>query len=133
MPKNFAIRSHKEQKTSLGGSQIQLIDELPACFIWCETNVWCRPPTAMVHTWIYDRLSPYPTPYCRGPLTQSKNVNHVHLEVDTVGYSWPEAMSAQAHTCRCMYCADAREANVNVMSGINMLIWSRYKRTSCKL
>ncbi len=32
---------------------------------------------------------------------QSGDVNHVHLEDDTLAYSCPEAKEAQANTCSC--------------------------------
>lgn len=45
---------------------------------------------------------------------QSDYVNHVHLDVDTVAYSCPEATEVQAHTCR------STETHVEV--DVNMMV-----------
>lgn len=73
--------------------------------------VWASSRQAMVHTWIYEKPDSvsHPSLWHRGPLGNQRMSIIVHQEVDTVGYSWPEAMEVQAPACTCMLCADAED------------------------
>lgn len=61
----------------------------------CERRlVWGPDRQAMAHTEIYN-VTIHPAPHFRGRSShQAENASRVHLEVDTLAYSWPEEMEA---------------------------------------
>lgn len=85
------------------------------CLVWASTG--SRQITNGPIPTTYDKFSPYPAPYCsKETLTNSDNVNHVHLEVDAVKYSCPEAMEVQART------RTSRKTHVVYVVSVNTMV-----------
>lgn len=107
-----ATWSHKEPK----GKKNSTLEEVKYKWLmnfsaYTGCLVWASSRQAMVHTWIYEKSDgvSHPSLWHQGPLGNQRMSIIVRQEVDTVEYSWPEAMEAQAPACTCMLCANAED------------------------